>query len=218
LDYIRVDSEKRRVSTVGLSAVGIHDMAVVVESRDLLEDGERLLRFLADYQRQTHHRVKAGQTAAYGYWTIRCVAGETECLDVWEVKSERESHLFVPGANRALRYWRQQSALCRSVGSEMMPPHASHRVSVSAGVLEGTLSLEGVRYPSATPNSGWYLTTDLYDGDIRSMRMIHLEHLTAARPEVVQLLGLAFGYRFEVTGPGKVSVCYDTEVAGSEMV
>lgn len=193
-------------------------MAVSVESQGMLEDGERLLRFLVEYQLQTDHRLKAGQTVAYGYWTIRCVAGETGCLEVWEVKSESESHLFVPGANRALTYWRQQSALCRSVGSEMKPPHASHRVSVSAGVLEGTLPLEGVRYPSFTPNSGWYLTTDLYDGDIRSVRMIHLEHLTAARPEVTKLLGLSFGYRFEATGANKVSVWYDAEVANSEVV
>ena len=63
---------------------------------------------------------------------------------------------------------------------------------------------EGVRYPSPEHMSGWWLTTDLYDGDVRSLRVEHLYHVTAARPDLLPFLALPFGYRFALGGQQRI--------------
>lgn len=215
---IKVDSVRRTVETVDLPASGQHDLLISVDDVTYLAAAERLARFMVEYQRQFGIRIEPNQTAAYGFWTIKFVPQHSGVLEIWEVKSESESHLFVPGANRTLRYWCQQEELCTRMGTTMSPPHASDRAAVSQGVLEGTLAVEGVRYPSNKPNSGWYLTTDLYDGDYRSMRVIHLEHLISARPELLPLIALPSGFRFEVRTKTQPDVWFDDEVASSETV
>jgi hypothetical protein len=56
--------------------------------------------------------------------------------------------------------------------------------------------VEGVRYPSPEHMSGWWITTDRYDGDIKSLTLHHLHHLVQWRPDIAPYLALPFGYRF----------------------
>lgn len=130
---------------------------------------------------------------SFGYWVVRFEDGG-DALDVWELDDEWSD--VVPGAERALRFWHDQAEVCRSAGSEFVPPLALTMALVSAGVMEGE-PIEGVRYPAPPHMSGWYLTTHLYDGDFSSMRAIHLYHVTAARPELARYLALAPGHFFD---------------------
>lgn len=212
LGSYRLVADQCTVSTKGLPDLGFLELAVSVPSPALLLGAERLIAFLVNFQQQFNTRIQPNQTVAFGYWTIRLVAGAQGRLDVWEVKSEQESHTFVPGADRALTYWLRQESFCHQVGAKLDPPHASHTVAISAGVLEGTRPLEGVRYPAKKPQSGWYLTTDLYDGNIQSMKGVHLEHLTRNASDLLDLIGLPPGYRFELRHSGEVDVWLDPEV------
>lgn len=58
--------------------------------------------------------------------------------------------------------------------------------------------MQGVRYPSPEHMSGWWVTTDRYDGDVRTLRHEHLYHLTAARPDLARYVALPFGFRFDL--------------------
>jgi hypothetical protein len=77
-------------------------------------------------------------------------------------------------------------------------------------VLQGDV-VQGVRYPSPEHMSGWWITTDRYDGDIRSLTQEHLYHLTAARPDLARYLALPFGFRFDQAS-GE-DVWFDEQVA-----
>lgn len=46
--------------------------------------------------------------------------------------------------------------------------------------------------------SGWWFTTDLYDGNIRSLKTTHMYHVSVARPDVAPYVSLHFGYRFDL--------------------
>lgn len=91
-------------------------------------------------------------------------------------------------------------------------PKPDQLVVISDGVYEGD-TVEGVRYPSPQHMSGWWLTTDRYDGDIKSLRTVHFRHVAEARPDLVGFLKLPFGYRF-FSGNG--DAWFDQKVAESK--
>jgi len=47
--------------------------------------------------------------------------------------------------------------------------------------------------------SGWWITTKLYDGDVKSLKHEHTYHVTAARPDLAKYLALPDGFRFDLS-------------------
>ena len=74
-------------------------------------------------------------------------------------------------------------------------PNFNQSVVISDGVYEGK-DIEGIRYDSRQGESGWYLITDDYNDDIKSLKMVHFYHVAFARPDILQYLAIPFGYRF----------------------
>jgi hypothetical protein len=83
---------------------------------------------------------------------------------------------------------------------------------VSKGVLEGE-AVQGVRYPSPSHMSGWWITTDQYDGNAKSLSREHIYHLTHARPDLAKYIALSFGFCFNLEDGERVY--FDQEVANS---
>jgi hypothetical protein len=86
-------------------------------------------------------------------------------------------------------------ATCERAGARYDPPLADRLVVVTDGVFEGDPA-EGVRYPSPAHMSGWWISTDRYDGDPDTLRREHAYHVTARRPDLARFLALPFGFRF----------------------
>lgn len=107
-----------------------------------------------------------------------------------------------------------QKACCEHYNAEFTPPEQNQLVAISEGVLEGSHEIEGVRYPSPDHMSGWWLTTDLYNGDVNSLKTVHFSHVAEARPEIAQYMALPFGYRFVLGGQNE-HVWFDREAAES---
>jgi len=59
--------------------------------------------------------------------------------------------------------------------------------------------------------TGWWLTTDLYDGDIKSMMVVHYYHVVFARQDIVKYLALPYGFRFHYTS-GRGDVWFDGKI------
>jgi hypothetical protein len=79
-------------------------------------------------------------------------------------------------------------------------------IVISKGVLEGD-PIDAVRYKSPTHMTGWWITTDLYDGDIKSLQTMHYYHLAFKRPDILRYLALPYGYRFNLDN--KVDIWFD---------
>jgi hypothetical protein len=168
---------------------------VEVTSAALVTEAEEYLRYVARYVEDQSVTLKKGETLAYGYWLTRLEEADARTLEVWEYN--REATHFVRGATLTLTYWRDQHEVCRRFAAGAFePPRPDRLVVVSEGVFEGD-AVQGVRYISPEHMSGWWITTDRYDGNVKSLKQEHLYHLTARRPDLAPYIALPYGFRFD---------------------
>lgn len=182
------------VTTEGLLPSG-EEIRVKINTADLFPDGEEFLRFVVNYVRESGRRIHPEETLAYGYWLVKFRSADDSVLEVWEYNAEATD--FVAGAHLALTYWRDQHRVCNRAGALFTPPRPDRLTVIDEGVLEG-LPVQGVRYPSPEHMSGWWITTDRYNGDVNTLRREHTYHITAARPDLAKYLALPFGFRFDL--------------------
>jgi hypothetical protein len=211
VEAVEIKRERLRTWTQGLSERGAHDLVVEVADASLLPWAEALLRYLADYMISYGVQVEAEETIVCGYWAVKVRDEQPGRFELWEYNGEATE--FVPGVGLTLEYWRDQHEVCQRYAAEFSPPQANQLVVISDGVLQGD-AVEGVRYPSPQHMSGWWITTDRYDGDIRSLTQEHLYHLTAARPDLARYLALPFGFR--INQANDEAVWFDEKVAREE--
>ncbi|MDO6547631.1 immunity protein Imm33 domain-containing protein [Pseudoalteromonas carrageenovora] len=105
-----------------------------------------------------------------------------------------------------------QQKCCEHYGAESDVPKFEQMVAISEGVYEGNLPIEGVRYKAPEHMTGWYLTTDLYDGDVSNLKTVHFQHIAEKRPEIAIYMSLPAGYRF-LLGGEEEHVWFDEKVA-----
>jgi hypothetical protein len=194
--------------TVGLSAQGSSDIRLGISDAALADEATRFLEFLVEYQQKSRRRLHAGETLAYGYWIVKFVSANDGYLDVWE--SDSTGSHFIAGVDRTLRYWRDQNLVCQQYDARFAPPRPDQLTVVDEGTLRG-LPVQAVRYASPEHMSGWWITTDAYDGNINTLRHEHTYHITAARPELTKYLALPSGFRFDLSS--HEDVWYDEKAA-----
>lgn len=212
---IKLVSEKQSnsqfsIRTVGLVSLGHWELRTEVCDFEFLKEAEEFLHFVTNYLITTGSRINPGETMPYGYWLVKFQDEGFKTLETWEYN--REATEFIQGANLTLRYWREQHLICQQYGAEFKPPRPDKLTVISKGVLEG-LPVQGVRYPSPDHMSGWWITTDQYDGDINSLKNQHTYHVTAARPDLIKYLALPAGFRFDLSV--KDDVWLDEKVANA---
>jgi hypothetical protein len=198
---IRLVTEKQSdsqvsIKTLGLNSVGQSEIRVEVLDPELMGEAEEFLNYVSHYVTTSRKRISPGETMAYGYWLVKFQGAGHNVLETWEYKADASD--FVKGANLTLRYWRDQHVICKLHGTEFKPPRPDKLTVISDGVLEGA-PVEGVRYPSPDHMSGWWITTDQYNGDIKTLKHQHTYHVTAARPELIKYLALPDGFRFNLS-------------------
>lgn len=194
MSVLRLLREGLKVRATGL-AHDHPDLVVELIDPSLVSDAEHYLRHVGKYIDEQAVTLKSGETLAYGYWLTRFEEVETGGLEVWEY--DREATDFVRGATLTLTYWRGQHEVCsRFAAGAFEPPRPDRLVVVSEGVFEGD-AVQGVRYTSPEHMSGWWITTDRYDGNVKSLKHEHMYHLTARRPDLAPYIALPCGFRFD---------------------
>ncbi|NRB25796.1 hypothetical protein [Shewanella sp.] len=107
-----------------------------------------------------------------------------------------------------------QQECCEGFKAQYTPLEEDKMVVISKGVYEGH-PVEGVRYPAPEHMSGWWLTTDLYNGDTDSLKTVHFSHIIENRPEIAIYMALPSGYRFVLGGEDE-HVWFDEDAAKDE--
>lgn len=105
---------------------------------------------------------------------------------------------------------KQQLQECKKFDTTPVLLDDNQLVVVSEGVLAGD-PVEGVRYPSPKHMSGWWITTDKYNGDISTLTTEHAYHILERRPDLAKYMLLPYGFRFRVGT--KEDVWFDEKVA-----
>lgn len=109
----------------------------------------------------------------------------------------------------------QQLRLCKEYDVLPLLLDYNQLVVVSDGVLEGD-PVEGVRYPSPEHMSGWWITTDRYNGDIGTLKTEHAYHILEKRPDLAKYMLLPYGFRFRV-GTTEEDVWFDENVLNEQL-
>jgi hypothetical protein len=203
--------EGLQVRTAGLAAQGHPELIVKVSDAGLIPESEALLLYITAYLQDRKVKLRPNETMGYGYWLIKFKMAEPALLEVWEYNAQATK--FIRGATRTLTYWRDQHKICEKFKGEFSPPRPDKLAVISEGILEGDNTVQGVRYPSPEHMSGWWLTTNRYNGSVESLKTTHLYHVTAARPDLTPYIALPYGFRFEVGE--REDVWFDGKVATS---
>lgn len=195
MDQVRIvtGADGLTVATEGRSnGAGLRDCCVRVDEASLVSDCYPFLETVLAYM-EAGRAIAPGETMGYGYWITKAVADGEHRLDFWERCPDKG--IFIPGISNTLRYWREQHRVCTAACAPFAPPNPGQLVVISDGVYEGD-AVQGIRYPSPSHMSGWWITTDRYDGNVSSLRTEHIHHVSSKRPDLAQFLGLDYGYRF----------------------
>lgn len=180
------------MTTVGLSSRHECEISATVSDVILSDECYQFVSFVAAYIADGN-KIQPGETLGYGYWTTKAVADVEGRLSFWERTADWTE--FVPGVTTTLRYWHDQHLVCERASSLFVPPNPGQLIVISDGVYEGDKT-EGVRYATPAHMSGWWITTDRYDGKVSSLKTVHAHHVTEKRPDLAKFLALAVGYRF----------------------
>jgi hypothetical protein len=197
------------LATSGLRALGQHEFHLPLEPGAHPGDARRMLEHFVAYV-QTGARVEPEQTLGYGYWHVRARLDELDRLALHELTADGAR--YVPGATLALAYWATQRAECERARAEFRPPRPDHLAAVSPGALEDP-GIEGIRYPAPEHMSGWYFTSQGFEGSVKDMLVTHLVHVTARRPDLARYVSLPAGFRIR---PAAGEVVFDPAVANEE--
>lgn len=201
------------IRTNGLQAAGLRDLIIKHVEPDVLAQARQVLTRLANYQIDLGRSINTGETIQQGYWLLQARPTDAGDLEIWELSADGSG--FVGNAGLTLKYWSEQQAVCAREGAIFQPPTATQKTAVSVGVVEGDLPLYGVRYVAPEHMSGWYFTSDRYSGNHKDLRVDHLYHVTAARPEVAKYVALPAGYGFTVTRAGEEVFFDETVLSGA---
>jgi hypothetical protein len=197
---VRYSQDRRALTTIGLTALGHHELRVEVSDEHLLDESRAFLETMVKYVID-HRRIASNETVEYGYWLIKFVEIDPTTLEAWERDAGGTG--FVRGGTLALTYWKQQHEVCQAVGSPFSPPRPDKLAAVAAGVFEGD-PVDAARFVPDGKMSGWCFFTDRYDGNIRSLKYEHLYHVTACRPDLAKYLALKPGFCFDLHEPERV--------------
>jgi hypothetical protein len=165
----------------------------IPKDRQSEEDYLKVLIFLIDYICQSGIVIKPNETITYHSWMLKFVENDQGFYEIWEAKQSGND--FRPGVDHSITVTNQQMDVCLQLNTTALFPTFNQKIAISKGVYEG-LSLEAIRYPSPSHMCGWWLITDEYDDDIKSLMIVHFYHIAFKRPDVLRYLALPFGYRF----------------------
>ncbi|UKB81349.1 hypothetical protein [Chryseobacterium sp. MEBOG07] len=180
------------VETKGLNSYISKEIKVIIGNNQP-ENYIEVIKYIIDYIVDSKPIISENQNIGYYSWLLQFRLGENNCYDIYEANSDGSD--FNKGCDMAISVVRKQSEICWQQNLVPLFPNFNQSVVISDGVYEGK-DIEGIRYDSPQDESGWYLITDDYNDDIKSLKMVHFFHVAFARPDILKYLAIPFGFRF----------------------
>jgi len=189
---ISIRSDDKNLFTEGLLFIIGKELRLQMGSQKN-EDYLGVIKYLISYCVDSNPVITDNQNIGYYSWLLQFRLDEDNFYDLYEANSDGSD--FNKGCDTAISVVRQQSEICWQQHLIPLFPNFNQSVVISDGVYEGK-DIEGIRYDSPQDESGWYLITDDYNDDIKSLKMVHFYHIAFARPDILKYLAIPFGYRF----------------------
>jgi hypothetical protein len=205
---VRVVQSPNHLCTDGLRSLIGHEIKVVIKEWPV-QSYWNVLAYLAEYIVEHRASIQNEQTIAYHSWMLRFTLDIESNLNLYEIASNGEG--FAEGVDYAIKVINEQIEVCKEFNASPIFPIFTQKIVISEGVYEG-LTTEAVRYPSPDHMTGWWLSTELYNGDTKSLNPVHYYHIAFKRPDILKYLALPFGYRFIINQEQEKDVWFDSKV------
>ncbi len=205
---IYVEALEAEVVTLGLKSILGREFRLMVGNHEE-DDYKHVLNYIVDYISKESPSIQANQTIAYYSWLLKFIVQDEFYFTVFE--ADKDGGDFMEGAEYAIGVNKSQLEICSE--NQVLPdfPSFGQKIAISKGVLSG-LPVQAVRYKAPSHMTGWYLTTELYTGDVNDLNVIYFHDLAFKRPNLIRLLALPVGFRFG-TNDLEDDVWFDEEVA-----
>lgn len=203
---ISIRSDDKNLFTEGLFFIIGKELKLHIGSYKN-EDYLEVIKYLINYCVDTNPIITDTQNIGYYSWLLQFKLDEDNRYDLYEANADGSG--FNKGCDTAISVVRQQGEICWQQNLIPLFPNFNQSVVISDGVYEGR-DIEGIRYDSPSDESGWYLITDDYNDDIKSLKMVHFYHVAFARPDILKYLAMPFGFRF-IMKEGNIEICKNEE-------
>jgi hypothetical protein len=147
---------------------------------------------IIDYLLLSKKMIDDQETFAYNSWLLKFIKSSAG-FSLYEATPNGDG--FNNGVDYGVVITSDQNHECKKLKIAPLFPTFSQDIVISKGIYEG-LPVNAVRYPSPGHMTGWWLTTDLYDGKIESLMNVHFYHVAFKRPDILRFLALPHGFRF----------------------
>ncbi|MFZ4927662.1 immunity protein Imm33 domain-containing protein [Chryseobacterium sp. Mn2064] len=185
-------SNNTYVETKGLNFYLDKEVRIVI-GRNLPENYIYVIKYIIDYILDTKRIISENQNIGYYSWLLQFRLDKDNFYTIYEVNSEGSD--FNKGCDTAISVVRHQGEVCWQESLIPLFPNFNQSIVISDGVYEGK-DIEGIRYDSPQDECGWYLITDDYNNDIKSLKVVHFYHVAFSRPDILKYLAIPFGHRF----------------------
>jgi hypothetical protein len=160
-----------------------------------IEDVKIIIDYILNYIESEKKQIKNLETFGCGSWMIQFVFNGIyiELHELKDVIDGNNQYKF--DLSKTITFFKQQANLCIEHKVKPFIPKIGQKIAVSKEIYDGS-EANGVRYNAPEHMTGWYLTSNSYNGDIKSLMVDHLYHLLQERPDLAKFLALPVGYRF----------------------
>ncbi|PTT43701.1 hypothetical protein DBR28_00200 [Chryseobacterium sp. HMWF028] len=203
---IEISVNNRYVETKGLRSFLDKEIRVAIGNNQP-ESYVDVIKYIVDYIIDSKPTISENQNIGYYSWLLQFRLDEDKCYDLYEANADGSD--FNKGWDTAISVVRSQGEICWEQNLIPSFPNFNQSVVISDGVYEGK-DIEGIRYESSQDESGWYLITDDWNDDIKSLKVVHFFHVAFARPDILKYLAIPFGYRF-IMKEGNIEIRKDEE-------
>lgn len=191
--YSLIELEKEFV-TQGLTDLTGKEFSINKKSL-LKDDVEIIVNYIVKYVGEETKQIKDLETFGCGSWMIQFVFNGMY-IELHELKNVIKGiNYYEFDLTQTIGFYKEQLSLCMDNKVEPVIPLIGQKISVSKEIYEGR-EVNGVRYNAPNHMTGWYLTSNSFDGDINSLVVDHLYHILKERPDLAKYLALPPGYRF----------------------
>ncbi len=153
-----------------------------------------VVNYIAGYIVEEKKTIKHEESFEFGSWLLQFRINESY-IDVCELKNiSNGENIYDEGVDITLEIYRMQSSLIKD-GMSPQIPRFSQKIALSREIYDGS-EINGVRYPAPQHMTGWYLTSNSYNGDVSTLIVDYLYFIIKKRFDIIKFLALPAGYRF----------------------
>jgi len=155
-----------------------------------------LTDYVLDYFVSTKQKIVDGETFGCGSWLLyfKC---NSIYIELHELKNISEGkNIYEFDVSLSIKFLKEQTELIKKYDVPFSNiPLIGQKIAVSEDIYSGS-EVNGVRYSAPDHMTGWYLTSNSFNGNVNSLKVDYLYSLLKTRPDLGKFLALPEGYRF----------------------